>query len=424
MRGIAILTIFTLLISACGVAQTSAPSEEQTIRQLTQQIEELQQRVKALEAKASEGASAIPDANENKLADLQTEKSAEEQASVLLKDIHQVHGIQWHGFGEVNYKVLDQKTPELGVDGFVPGSAGGFYTGDLDLLLTSEITEKSSFLAEMVIGEGDAQSFDVDLDRVLFKYDYNDHLRTSFGRYHTGIGYYNQAFHSGKWLQTTADRPLIMSFADDGGILPTQAVGVSLTGAVPSKGWGLNYVLEYGSSDTIRSAIDGSGRLIDENNGNHINVGFFFRPGAAPGLQIGGSVFHDQISDFDRGPSVRLGQTILNGHIVYVANKWELLNEGFLIRHVYEQSPLVFNMPAFYTQLSRRIGKVRPFFRYQYINANPNSIFSDVSRREGPSFGARYDFDEFVGFKLQLDHTLRTDKPAINGLNTQLVFAF
>src|SRR6202035_537430 len=146
--------------------------------------------------------------------------------------LHELHGIQWRGFGEVDYKVLNQRMPELGTYGFVPGSHGNFYTGDFDLLLTSRLTDKASVLAEMVFGEGDAQKFDVDLERVLLKYDYNDHLKLSFGRYHTGIGYYN--FNSGSWLQTTADRPLIMEFANEGGLLPTQAVGVSVTGTIPS----------------------------------------------------------------------------------------------------------------------------------------------------------------------------------------------
>ena len=107
---------------------------------------------------------------------------------------------------------------------------------------------------------------------MLFNYDYNDHLRMSFGRYQTAIGYYNSAFHSAGWFQTTADRPLIMEFASDGGLLPTQAVGMSFTGSIPSGRLGLNYVAEYGSSDTIRPSLNGQ-TLIDENNGNHINIG-------------------------------------------------------------------------------------------------------------------------------------------------------
>lgn len=124
----------------------------------------------------------------------------------------------------------------------MPGSAGNFYTGDFDLFLTSKLTEKASVLAELVVGEEDGQSFSVELGRALLKYDCNDHLRLSFGRYHTGIGYYNTAFQSGRWLQTTADRPLVMEFAGDGGLLPTQAIGFSVTGQIPSGKLGLNYI--------------------------------------------------------------------------------------------------------------------------------------------------------------------------------------
>ena len=142
-------------------------------------------------------------------------------------------------------------------------------------------------LSEIIFEEGDAQSYSVDLRRMLLKYDWNDHLKFSFGRYQTNIGYYNWAFRSAAWLQTTADRPLVMQYASDGGLLPTQAIGVSVTGAIPSGKLGLNYIAEYGSSDTIRPDLNGSGQVTDENNGNHVNAGFFLRPDAVPGLQIG-----------------------------------------------------------------------------------------------------------------------------------------
>jgi hypothetical protein len=292
------------------------------------------------------------------------------------------------------------------------------------LFLTSRINDRASVLAEIVFGEGDAQSFSVDLERALLKYDYNDHLKMSFGRYHTGIGYYNTAFHSGKWLQTTADRPLVMEFANDGGLLPTQAVGISVTGLVPSGKLGLNYLLEYGSSDTIRPELSGSGVTEDENNSNHINLGFFFRPVAVPGLQIGGSFYHDKINQADAGPSVRFGQTIVNGYVVYIKHGFEFLNEGFLIRHSLEHSEVTFNMPAFYTQFSKRFGSIRPFARYQYANTNRDTMFDDVLLRHGPSFGVRYDLNENMALKAQLDHTLRKGQADLNGLQLQLAVTF
>ena len=198
---------------------------------------------------------------------------------------------------------------------------------------------------------------------------------------------------------------------------------MSTTGVIPSGKLGLHYIAEYGSSDTIRPTLDGIGSE-DENNGNQINFGLFAQPESVPGMQIGASVYHDRISDFARGPSVRLGQTIANVHGVYVRHGIEFLNEGFLIRHVYEKSPLVFNMPAFYSQASKRFGPVRPFFRYQYTNANPESLLKDISLRRGPSFGMRYDFNENFAFKTQFDHTARKNQPDLNSLHLQLAFTF
>lgn len=183
--------------------------------------------------------------------------------------------------------------------------------------------------------------------------------------------------------------------------------------------------MEYGSSDTIRPDLDGSGKLTDENNGNHINIGFFVRPDTFPGLQIGGTFYHDKIGDASAQSPVRYGQSIVNAHVVYVEHGIEILNEGFLIRHVSDNGQTVFNMPGFYSQFSKRFGRLRPFFRYQYVNTNNNdAIFDDVGLRFGPSFGARYDIDDNIAFKAQLDHTAREHKPNLNGLQLQLAFTF
>jgi hypothetical protein len=419
-------TVLLLLIASLGHAQEADKSDQETVRQLVQQVRELQDKVKVLESQHPATAAAIPPVSAPP-ASTTAENVPENDVKLAFaeQERHEFHGIQWRGFGEADYKVLNQSTPELATYGFVPGSHGNFYTGNFDLLLTAQVFEsdRASVLAEIAFGEGDAQRFGVDLERVLFKYDFNDHAKVSVGRYDTGIGYYNNAFHSGSWLQTTADRPLIMEFASDGGPLPTQAVGVSVTGQIPSGNLGLNYVAEYGSSDTVRPDLNGVART-DENNGNHVNVGLFLRPAFLPGSQVGVSVYHDEISDFRLGHSARLGQTIANAHVVYVGHGFELLNEGFLIRHAYDQSSSVYEMPAFYSQVSKRFGRVRPFFRYQYMNANSGSIFEDIALRQGPSFGARYDFSEYIAFKAQLDHTLRKGEPDLNGLHLQLSFTF
>jgi hypothetical protein len=454
--------VVALIVPACGWAQNagqnSSDPDQETIRQLAEQIKQLQQqdhdlleRIKILEVKqapASPGTEA--DASSPSTSPQLAQQTAPLPAPLpaptptppaVPHDRHDLHGIQWRGFGEVNYQVLNQRQPELATGGFVGGSHGNFYTGDFGLFLTSRLTAKTSVLAEMIFEEGDAQSYSVDLRRMLLRYEYDDHLKFSFGRYQTNIGYYNWAFRSAAWLQTTADRPLVMQYASDGGLLPTQAIGVSVTGAIPSGKLGLNYVAEYGSSDTVRPDISGDGFVTDENNGNQTNVGLFMRPDGLRGLQIGTSYYHDQISNNvlnassgvqvplppgSLGYSARYGQTIVNGYVVYVAHGVEFLNEGFLIRQALVGGPLHFDTPAFYSQFSKQLGRVRPFVRYQYVNANSNvnSVIDDVGLRYGPSFGVRYDLNDYIAFTTQLDHTVRGGQPDLNGLQLQFAFTF
>jgi hypothetical protein len=432
------------MISGVGWSQETSGDKE-TIESLEQQVKELQQHdremqehIQQLEAKQPPAATE-PESPSTPGAAPAPEKQS---APASIPSMHDLHGIQWRGFAEVNYKILDQKTPETGTYGFVPGSAGNFYTGDFDLFLTSKLTDKTSVLADIDFEETDAQGFAVDARRILIKYDADDSLRFSFGRYQTSIGYYNWAFRSAAWLQTTADRPLVMEFAKNGGILPTQAIGVSVTGKIPSGRLGLNYIAEYGSADTIRPDINGDGLLNDENNGNHVNLGIFLTPDWLHGLRIGGSVYHDHISDLllngdddepvavstaeaGGSPTARWGQTIVNGHVVYVSGRTEFLSEGFLIRHALIGSSDVFDTPAFYAQFSKKFKAIRPFVRYQYVNASPrNVIFDDVGLRYGPSFGARYDLNDSLSFKAQLDHTARRGLPNLNGLQLELAAAF
>jgi hypothetical protein len=429
-----------VLLAASLSAQDAAPGDQKTLELLVQQVKALQQetsdlreKVRELEAERASVPSAlpassvvpVPETPATQPAPAAAEAPSPQSSPELTRAMHDVHGIQWRGFGELDYQALNQRQPELGTYGFVPGSAANFYTGDFDLFLHSRLTEKTSVLADITFEEADAQSYKLDLRQALLKYEMNDHLKISFGRYQTDIGYYNSAFRSAAWLQTTADRPLIMEYARNGGLLPTQAIGVVLTGAVPSGRFGLNYVAEYGSSDTMRPDVNGSGLVNDENDGNHVLLGWFARPDWAPGLQLGGSFFHDKISDSESSLSDRFGQTILNSYIVYVANGVESLNEVFLMRETQLSTGTVFNMPAFYSQISRRWGRVRPFVRYQYINASErNTLFNDVGLRAGPSFGARYDFNDYIAFKAQIDHTQRDELPDLDGLHLQVSFTF
>jgi len=120
-------------------------------------------------------------------------------------------------------------------------------------------------------------------------------------------------------------------------------------------------------------------------------------------------------------------------HIVYTNLNYEFLNEGLLVRHVGTDAALarVFHTPGFYTQFSRRFGKYRPYFRYAYVNAGvAEPIYGDssggvlVGRRNGPTFGLRYDLNDHSAFKLQYDRHAQRGQKDFNTLESQFSFAF
>jgi hypothetical protein len=51
-------------------------------------------------------------------------------------------------------------------------------------------------------------------------------------------------------------------------------------------------------------------------------------------------------------------------------------------------------------------------------------MFSDVGLRHGPTAGLRFNFNEFAAFKLEYNRLQQRQLPEINGLRSQVTFAF
>ena len=83
------------------------------------------------------------------------------------------------------------------------------------------------------------------------------------------------------------------------------------------------------------------------------------------------------------------------------------------------------NTLGFYSQISRRWGNYRPYFRYEYVKVpSRDPLFSDVGLLHGPRAGLRYELGEFTAFKVEYSRSMGQTGNAINTLGTQLSFAF
>src|SRR3954452_4119202 len=327
------------------------------------------------------------------------------------------------GFGDISFHGNTQH-----------GDTTSFSLGQLDLFVTSDVSDKFKFLSEIVFEGGpsnvygtfnsEPNSFSVDVERYLLQYSHNDYLNISAGRGHTSIGYYNTTYHHSSWLQTTTGRPFLFDFEDHGGILPIHMVGVSATGEIPSGSLGLHYVAEVGNGRASRQPIDQEPvqNVVDDHNHKAYNVALFARPEAIHGLQTGVSFYRDLLAPENES---KVNESILAAYAVLVRPRYEWLNEALLDRHVLQNTSVSFNTPGFYSQVSRQFGSYRPYLRYQYVNApNDEPIYPDVQLRSGPSAGVRFDASESVALKFQYDYTLLRNQPGINQLALQMGFTF
>ena len=327
------------------------------------------------------------------------------------------------GFGDINLHGDNHK-----------GDTTSFSLGQLNLFVTSDISERFKFLSEIIFEggpdniygatTGQANSFSVDVERYLIEYSQNDYFKLAAGRWHTAIGYYNTAYHHSTWFQTATGRPFLFEFEDRGGILPIHSVGVSASGLIPSGALGLHYVAEVGNGRASRTPLteEPVQNVIDDQSHKAYNLALFARPEAVRGLQVGFSAYRDLLAPVN---VPRIDETILAAHAVFVRPSFEWLNEALVVRHTPFGFPRTFNTPGFYTQVSKKFGSYRPYFRYQYVNAsNAEPIFPDIKLRQGPSAGIRFDASESVALKLQYDYSVLRQQAAVSGLALQIGFTF
>jgi hypothetical protein len=426
--GAAFGLLLALIQSAPAVSYADDPpraDEHDAIRRMNEQIQELQARVKELEARLNGGAEGAPPAAAESVdaANAPVEVTPAPPAALPVAQESQENNpaprVNLRMFGDLGYEASTKKDV-----------TNSFFIGTLDLFLTGALTERVSVLGEVLFTPHTDNSIGVDVERLVLQYKHNDYLNFAIGRYHSSIGYYNTAFHQGAWFQTTVDRPFMYAFDDAGGFLPLQEVGATISGQIPSGSLGINYMAEMGNGRAHLLGSDPAQNFRDTNHGKSVNFALYSRSRRIPGLEAGFSIYHDYLTFSD---NINHDELISTAYAVFTNSNYEFLNEAMLARHTKTKfgAPGEFHTPGFYTQFSRRFGKYRPYFRYSYVNAgDAEPIYGDpadgpvVGRRNGPSFGLRYDLNDHAAFKLQYDRLAERGVPSLSQLLTQFSFAF
>jgi len=430
--------LFVVLLPGAQ-AQTTDPATRELIERLLNRIDGLEKRVADLEKGGpSTARSTAPAAPAQAAQPSSTEAMhlAHEQAPVPITQSEATQpvypSLKISGFGDVDFSATNLHGPSSGFGAqtlVLPHS--GFEEGQFTLHLSSALSPKVTVFGELTLtarndagtGTPPAAGFNAEVERVIIRYDLNDYFKLSFGRYHTPINYWNTAFHHGQWLQTSISRPEMTQFG--GSFIPVHFVGTLVEGEVPASGLNLNY--NFGLGNGRAAVISRPGDFGDVNNNRAWLANAFIKPDKLYGLQVGGSVYHDELSPVV-APAAR--EWIQSAHIVWHKETPELIAEFANVTHKPIQGSVTSNSQAFYVQTAYRLpfGQKlwKPYFRFEQIHVpKSDAIFrSVVPTFSGTTIGLRYDISSFAAFKWEYRHYDRRDLPAINGAFIQTSFTF
>jgi hypothetical protein len=211
-----------------------------------------------------------------------------------------------------------------------------FGVGGLDLLFTGDLDNSIKMTAESAIEFDETNQVGIDLERLQLRW-----TRGGFwieaGRSHTDLGYWNLAYHHGKWLQPTILRPRIVRFEDQGGLLPIHWVGLQIGFTAPLAG---------DRALTASAAVgNGRGRIVDDVqsrmdlnapkqvHGKIEMKGLFVRD-----LRIGVSGVYGYISPQPATvrpalPDAGIFEYIGNVYVAHASYPFTFIAEGYVIEH-------------------------------------------------------------------------------------------
>ncbi len=308
----------------------------------------------------------------------------------------------------------------------------------LELFATHTI-DRVTFLTEIMFEVShETNAFAVDIERVEIGYQITSWLRVRAGRFHTALGYYNDAIHHGAYFMVPVYRPGIVDFEDSGGLIPAHSVGLHADGR-----------FELGSAARLRFDIDlANGRqgtlsdlanLFDINQGKALNVRLRLEPlGAAEGLIVGVNFMVDRLtltgvdpSQNDTAAKTWGLEQIYGAHVAYFEHNLHLIVEGYAFHHLLDGNRFDGWTLAALAEVGYVINEVTPFVRgeFEHFPSGGDPVFATQSALGdglGVAAGVRWMINENLAFKAQgeyFHHGAAGSTDRLTG-TLQLAFAF
>jgi hypothetical protein len=279
-------------------------------------------------------------------------------------------GFELKGFGDVNFRKSTLTES--------PDHNGSFVVGDqIDFFVSMTLADRIDFLSEMIFSK--IEEIPV-IQRFYIGYLFSDALKVRVGRFHNPIGYWNPAFHHGAFLHTTIDRPFLLKFEYEEGVLPAHMVGIWTSGRYDPGPLTFEYDLSAANGSKIeqidpasqtRGELDPNTFDGDNNRNKAVSFRLQVGPKALPGWRAMGFGHINTVEGFDTASLLvlKVDQSILGLAAVHVipGSGLNFLSEIYWVRDKDQRTDsgtytnLFYYIQAGYTFFER----LTPYARYE-----------------------------------------------------------
>ncbi|HTJ51193.1 MAG TPA: hypothetical protein VL443_17150 [Cyclobacteriaceae bacterium] len=286
-----------------------------------------------------------------------------------------------------------------------------FNIGNVEMLLTSQVTDRISVLAEPVFTPSG-----LTIERLMFSYYYKDYLKLSAGKLYSPVGIWNTRFyHHVKALTPTINQPVIIAEQDEFGILDNNDTGVQLSGENITK-------LRFGYKLLL-----GNGFATTKYSDKTVTANVYIEP--VDNLQFAISARRDNLAP---GTITPRGETLteynkiylLNASIMYYgADRFEFASEFYKI-DVSTTSTSTKQLLSGFAYAGYRLGKFTPYLLYNKVNFDQGIAWFLVNNFTGSTLGVRYNFSALSVLKLECQFLESTEFKKLNRVGLQWAIGF
>ncbi len=278
-----------------------------------------------------------------------------------------------------------------------------FTLGEQDLFITSDVSDRLSFLGETVFkySATSPTRFDISIERIIMKYNIKGNHNILFGKHHTPVNYWNDSYHHGRVLFPTIFRPEMFGK----GVVPLHTTGIRFQGQNLGK-------LRFGYDALIGNG-EASTDALDFNKKKSIMLGVNMTP--IDHFRLGLTYYHDNLPALTTLHHTTIvakkdvDQSLYSASASYFGNKFELLAEATVATNAYNDTLTDGSItkvnpmsPTAYLYAGYRIKqKFVPYLRADLLQFSHDEVLFSTNAQRGALFGLRYEINYLAVVKLE-----------------------